>query len=77
MKKGDIVRQHGKTMKGAGTSENLGVVISVQEIPSHAPENVRRNMASITGRMITVMWESGRIDENFAEKMLEVVVESD
>ena len=75
MKEGDVVRQHGKNVKGV--SDRLGVVVKVQEIPSDIPEKIRKNMESIIGRTITVMWDSGVINENFSEKMLEVVIESD
>tara|TARA_B100000700_G_scaffold82267_1_gene92604 strand:+ start:416 stop:649 length:234 start_codon:yes stop_codon:yes gene_type:complete len=77
MKVGDIVRQHGINIKGRGVSDRLGVVVKVEEIPDDIPEKIRKNMESIVGRTITVMWDSGQIHENFSEKMLEVIVESD
>ena len=75
MKVGDIVRQHGKTVKN--TSERLGVVLEIKEIPDDGPEALINNMKALTGRSVTVMWDSGVVNENFAEKMLEVVVEPD
>ena len=75
MKVGDIVRQHGKTVKNA--SERLGVVLEIKETPDDAPEALINNMKALTGRSVTVMWDSGVVNENFAEKMLEVVVEPD
>lgn len=77
MKVGDIVRQHGKSIKGNTVSKRLGVIVKIQEIPDDTPEKVRKNMMSIIGRTVTVMWDSGQIHENFSEKMLEVIVESD
>ncbi len=79
MKVGDIVRQHGRGIKGTSVSKRLGVVIDIQEIdvPDDISEKVKKNMQSIVGRSVAVMWESGKIHENFSEKMLEVVVESD
>ena len=83
MKVGDVVKQHGNSIRGVKEGYNkkvsprLGVVIKITEIPDEAPEHVKRNMKSLTGRLVTVMWDSGVVHENFAEKMLEVVIESD
>ena len=76
MKVGDIVRQHGKTIKGSSVSSRLGVIIKIQETPKDWPEKMKKSMQAMVGRSVTVMWDSGKINENFAEKMLEVVVES-
>jgi len=75
MKVGDIVMQHGRNIKGRSVSKRLGVVIKIQEIPESTPEKARKNMEALIGRCITVMWDSGKVHENFSEKMLEVVVE--
>ena len=81
MKVGDIVRQHGKTIKSVkedynkNLSERLGIVLAIKEAPDNAPEAVKKNMKALVGRSVTVMWDSGVVHENFAEKMLEVVIE--
>ncbi len=81
MKVGDIVKQHGRTIKNVkedynkNLSERLGIVLAIKEVPDNAPESVKKNMKSLTGRLVTVMWDSGVVHENFAEKMLEVVIE--
>ena len=75
MKVGDIVRQHGKNLKGMRVAKSLGVVINIKEIPKDTPEKVRKNIESLVGRSVTVMWETGKVQESFSEKMLEVVIE--
>jgi hypothetical protein len=83
VKVGDIVRQHGKTIKSVKEDYNknlnsrFGIVLEIKDVPDNAPDAMKRNMKALTGRLITVMWDSGVIHKNFAEKMLEVVIEPD
>jgi len=73
MKVGDIVRQNSAIlkMKGREPSKSLGVVIEICETKEFPPSHAK--WKKFIGRSIIVMWETGKITENFAENSLDVV----
>jgi hypothetical protein len=80
---GDIVRQGDRVIKFKGKgkpkrSSGLGIVIAIHaQLPPRNEETQNlRAMMSMLGRRVDVLWESGKLSENFAENSLEVVHES-
>jgi len=75
MKVGDVVIQGGSLvkLKGVSKSRQLGVVVDIHEQDKRIPAKWRENL----GRLIDVMWASGKISKNFAEGSLSVVSSSD
>ncbi len=79
MKVGDIVTQGDRVIKLKGTkrSQALGIVIAIREQLSPREEETQnlKAMMAMLGRRVDVLWESGKLSENFAENSLEVVHE--
>ena len=84
MKVGDIVRQGDRVVqfkfKGKNwdyRSKRLGVVINIREEdlfpPQWAEQANRKAWSKLLGRAVDVLWDNGRLSENFAENSLEVV----
>ena len=83
MKIGDVVRQGnricklGRNGKPMSSPTNLGIVVGIRDMPPARPEETEalRHMMDMLGRQIDVLWENGKLTENFAENSLEVVSE--
>ena len=81
MKIGDIVRQGNRICKITRNGKprqnptNIGIVVDIRDMPPARPEEAQhlRNMMSMLGRQVDVLWENGKLTENFAENSLEVV----
>ena len=75
MKVGDIVKQRDGIIKKGGKplkTKSVGIVISINEHVS-VPQKWRKTI----GRAIDVLWENGKLTENFAESSLIIVNEFD
>ena len=80
MKIGDVVRQGnricklGRNGKPVSSPTNLGIVVDIREMPGPRPEETEalRQMMDMLGRQVDVLWENGKLTENFAENSLEV-----
>jgi hypothetical protein len=72
MKVGDIVQQGIKVaiMKGRSPSKTMGVVVEITEMSF--PTKLA-GWQKFLGRSVTVLWENGKLSENFAENSLDVV----
>ena len=66
MNVGDVVKQNSFSGKGC-----LGIVLNIKGSSLNQDQFI-----FLTGSIATVMWDNGKI-ENFSEKMLEVIIESD
>lgn len=66
MNVGDVVKQNSFSGKG-----RLGIVLKIKGSSLNQDQFI-----FLTGSTVTVMWDNGKI-ENFSEKMLEVIIESD
>jgi|3_EtaG_2_1085321.scaffolds.fasta_scaffold35712_2 hypothetical protein len=75
MKVGDVVTQGGSLvkLKGFSKSRKLGVAVSIREQGERVPVSWRNNL----GKLVDVMWSSGKISKNFAEGALIVVSSND
>ena len=82
LKIGDLVRQGTRVIKFKGDdaphiSKRIGIVLEVREVDTGsygvAPSG---DWFSFIGRSVTVLWDNGKVNENFAENSLEVVSES-
>jgi len=77
VKVGDLVVQGTKVLKlyedgkPKAPSKNIGTVIAVRphDPDSNIPETWRKNL----GRLVDVLWPSGKISEDMAENSLEVI----
>tara|TARA_R100000655_G_scaffold108983_2_gene162221 strand:+ start:305 stop:547 length:243 start_codon:yes stop_codon:yes gene_type:complete len=79
MKVGDIVKQKKGIIRKSNKpyeSKAVGIVVDIREIDSEdrgkTSESILQ-MISMIGRKVDVLWESGKLTENFAESSLEVV----
>jgi len=56
---------------------NLGIVIDIRDMAPPRPEETEalRQMMTMLGRQVDVLWENGKLTKNFAENSLEVVSE--
>ena len=83
MKVGDVVRQGnricklGRNGKPMSSPTNLGIVVDIRDMAPPRPEETEalRQMMTMLGRQVDVLWENGKLTKNFAENSLEVVSE--
>ena len=81
LKIGDLVQQGTRVIKFKGAhapkkSERIGIVLEVEELDPRICESPNGNWFSFIGRSVTVLWDNGKVSENFAENSLEIISES-
>ena len=82
MKVGDIVKQGNRVIKLQGKLSNqrsmlLGTVIAIHDLPKEMFKSRNGDWSNLLGsKTVDVLWSSGKLSENFAERSLEVINES-
>ena len=78
LKVGDLVQQGARVIKFKGgkapeKSKRIGIVLEVAELDAGICESPNGDWFSFIGRSVTVLWDNGKVSENFAENSLEII----
>jgi len=75
MKIGDIVKQRGVMVRGKSVSDQLGVIVDIQDRDNENSSEIYASAwaKKVFGRHISVLWANGKLMERIAETALQVV----